>query len=168
MESALDAVRERLKTISIRGRVAIASRALEIIRPALHVQSQQLTAFIDAIWCFTKSVRLDQCERALREFEPDAVEGWIYLIEPEQLSENERTMFCQICESAVGVATGNLYAGVDGHSDCTLRPLENLLAAMSELGIPFPDLAPFERSQFSEEGGWGNPLDRSLFVVDAE
>lgn len=69
-----------------------------------------------------------------------------------------------LIDEVVEIGRGNLYAGVVGCSPETLESTMSVVRFMHQQQLPLPDLAPFERSSFSEYHGWGNRVDRSFFV----
>jgi hypothetical protein len=160
--------RERLARISIRGRIALAARHLELTADALELTAAGLTRLTEVLWCFVSSPdRLDECERNLTALLPSSSEGWIDLVGAPALSAAQARLLVGACEATVEVATANLYAAVVGPSECTLRPLESVIRALSALGVDPPGLASFERAPFTEEHGWGSPRTREFFVENS-
>lgn len=176
---------QQLAKTSIRGRVALITACLEKARAHFQVQNKELDAFIDLMWTYCETNRLDLWHK-------QALEGpggnFLDILEPhqkqssshnqvpggEEKSDQESSkpplpiplLLLQLVEAAIDAGIGNLYAGVEGYSSETFEAALRAISLMQKQEIEVPDIQIFARSSFSEFHGWGNQVPRSFFKGD--
>lgn len=189
-------VAESLKTISIRGRMALAATCFEHACKALGVWDEVILNLIEYLWAFVSSTEIETWEF---NFPGDAryvihlvtngldnvcVGDYARLVNRD--SDNIRVANYAIDEAPLtkvnpaylqlplillymihtiyeDIGGGNLYSGTGEYSEPTHTGISRVLTCMEVIGLSIPDLAPFQKSSFLEEHGWGNPAPRSFF-----
>ncbi len=167
-------MKDRLKEVSIRGRVAYGITCLEIYFAHLGLLNQPVVfKFLDTIWQFTSSNSLDEWEEAVMDYSPRFVEkadvSEVTLLTAEefeqirQLYDTLPSTLLEMIEEVIEIGRGNLYAGTTGYSEHTYTPTIHVIKLMQRKGLPLPALEPFEQSCFSESHGWGYAREREFF-----
>lgn len=151
-------IQNSIKSISIRGRTAMAIICLENVINKTQMMSPKLTELLDIIWQFVEADDLGEWDEQIyrwHNLEGDLLENSEFTLLPEFILE--------MISETEEVAGGNLYGGVVGYSSFTFNPLVNVLNLALENGFGIPDVEPFKKSSFSEDGGWGFPVTRNFF-----
>ncbi|WP_216726346.1 hypothetical protein [Hymenobacter siberiensis] len=68
-------------------------------------------------------------------------------------------------DTVADIGFDNLYAGTTGYSKGTFDETMSVIDLMNESQLPLPDLARFERSEFSEFHGWGDAVNKEFFAA---
>jgi hypothetical protein len=151
-------IQNTIKSISIRGRTAMAITCLENVINERQMMSPKLAELLDIFWQFVEADDLGEWDERIyrwRNLEGDLSENSKFTHLPEFILE-------MISETET-VAGGNLYCGVVGYSSLTFNPLVNVLNLALENGFEIPDVEPFKKSRFSKDGGWGFAVTRNFF-----
>jgi hypothetical protein len=147
----------RLKAVSINGRMAFGITCLEIYIDNIGMdKTPRISGLIETLWEFVSSTRLDVWESDVKDVLDELI--WSNK-EVAKLPER----FATLTERVGEIGMRDLYVGTDKHSPQTLEEAMQVVTIMHEAGLPLPDLAPFEKSSFTEQNGWGNRVDKSFF-----
>lgn len=153
------------KHISIRGRLAFGMICLEKLvqtrnadHPLLH------TVVFPKIWEFTSSPDLSEWEQMINLVDPSTV---LY----DDVDPDLKSLYQKLPEDIVDtisnvieIGAGNIYGGTGEYSPYTLKPLHAVIHTLMKLQLPLPDMAPFEKSGFHEDGGWGAEHPRGYYL----
>jgi len=171
-------IEERLKKVSIKGRMALGIRCLEINLQDLDLLGYpEVQKMLSDFWEYTSSNNLVDWEEKILEYEPwflfanverNKYKGFRYLSNDEaqgiyNVMKKFEIRLSEIIEEVIEVGISNLYSGIREYSECSLRATINVLEMLKEINLPLPDLEKFERSKFSEHHGWGIRRDRNFF-----
>jgi hypothetical protein len=171
---------DRLKETSIRGRVALGIACLETYFKHLNLQDDTLVKeLLDKLWEFTSSNSLDEWEYEIKGILPTVIlnskasekfENVSFLKHPQ--SKAYQMLYLTLPESLVtmidtvaDIGFANLYAGTAGYSKGSFDDTMVVIDLMNQSQLPLPDLARFERSEFSEFHGWGNAVNKAFFAA---
>ncbi|WP_216689080.1 hypothetical protein [Hymenobacter siberiensis] len=173
-------IADRLKETSIRGRVAFGITCLEIYFEHLNLQDDTLVkGLLEKMWEFVSSNSLDKWEYEIKGFLPiivlnsSASEKFenVSFLKHSQSKAYEK-MYLSLPETLVtmidtvaDIGFDNLYAGTTGYSKGTFDETMSVIDLMNESQLPLPDLARFERSEFSEFHGWGDAVNKEFFAA---
>ncbi|MEN0048749.1 MAG: hypothetical protein AAF806_16930 [Bacteroidota bacterium] len=169
---------ERLKKISITGRMALGIRCLETNLQDLGLLDYpEVQRMLSDFWEYTSSNNLVEWEEKILEYEPwflfanverTGFKGFKHLSNDEAkkiydvIKRFERRL-SEIITEVIEIGISNLYSGVRKYSECSLRATMNVMEMLEAMKIPLPNLEIFEKSKFSEHHGWGIRRDRSFF-----
>ena len=158
---------DRLKSISIRGRVAFATIIIESEISRLNIQSKELRDVVALFWSFAES-HLGDWDDEWRSH--DGLDSIIdeHRNKAKSGSAQQKTTLipehvAQICLDTLNIAIDEMYGAPQSYSPHTYQHLLFVMFRASSFGGRLPDLAPFQKSLFTEDGGWGLPRKRSFF-----
>ena len=165
MTLILNHMQEALKSVSIRGRMAMATACLENVLDEMQLISPPVAELLDILWRFAEMDDLGEWDEQIGNLTLDITQwhdGRDDLPEDSKFSHLPECILKMIAET-IEVGGSNLYAGVEGYSNWTLIPLINVLNLALENGFRIPLIEPFEKSRFSEFHGWGFAVSREIF-----
>jgi hypothetical protein len=163
---------ERLKRVSINGRVAFGTTcvelALEHFELLQHPYAKQLLA---KLWDFVSSSDLGEWEESIEIYSAAAAAAGPNS-EPMQAADaalrrwyaSLPLVLIELVDNVLEIGRANLYAATVGPSATTLDATMRVVALMKLIGLPLPSLTPFEKSSFAECHGWGNRVNRAFFL----
>ncbi|WP_345225298.1 hypothetical protein [Hymenobacter koreensis] len=171
-------LKERMKHVSIRGRVAFCIVCLEIAIHNLKFSSPASRHLLAKLWDYVSSCQLDIWHEEMAEYLPSSI------IETERFQEEDfddlseynfgqlRNWYQTLPKGVVDmiecifvVGTVNLYGEITGYSTETLKPTMRVAGLMQQLKLPLPEIARFEKSAFADFDGWGKQVDKSFFAL---
>jgi hypothetical protein len=168
-------LQEKLKRISIRGRMALAITCLDMILTDRKVDSVEKLSLLDIFWQFVENeeenlAKWDQ-DRRQHDLLMDLTNyagGWTSE-KPTKYSFAELDDWIyQVIFEVDELGLGELYSAVQGFSNNTLENLTAILNLIVEHGYTIPSLEPFLRSPFDDTSkwgvkGWGKPSPRTFY-----
>lgn len=171
---------ERLKRVSIRGRVAFGITCLETYFKHLNLQEDSLVReLLEKLWEYVSSNSLDKWEEEIKEYLPYIIldthsdnkfENYKFLTKSQFIAY--QLLYHSLPKTAVSmidmvaeIAFGNLYGGVVSYSEGTFDDTMVVIDLMNREQMALPDLSLFERSAFSEFHGWGNAVNKAFFAA---
>ena len=171
-------VENRLKEISIRGRMALGIKCLEIVLDKNKlIHNKDIKELLSILWKFISSESLESWSEEIMDYDPKSLiedyensnfECFRLLSEVEIKSiyyiyRNSKSEVLELIELVTAIGTGNLYAGTSEYSKSTLIPTIKVLNLMARNNYRTPKLENFEKSKYSEFHGWGTKRDKSFF-----
>lgn len=136
-----------------------------------------LEELMEKIWSFCSLINLEKWHSLLYEMSPycilddhpEAMNSFriISREKAEQLKNEYLKLppfIVSIIDEVISIGYNNMYSGVVGLSEQTLRPLRDIVKIMEENNFMLPDLNPFLKSDFTEDGGWGYPHNREFYL----
>lgn len=181
MQTIENDYQSRIKKISIRGRVALGIRCIEIYAGNLGVIGNPvIKELLNRLWEYTDSNRLDDWHNMILEYDPECI---IDDVERKSLEDLEHVSeeyflaqykvykglpvgFNSLVSWVIEIGLSNLYGGVGKYSKPSYQATVEAIAIFKKDGNILPDLSLFEKSGFDESGGWGLNRDRSFFITD--
>lgn len=161
--------KQHIVRISIRGRVAYGAACLEVLYDALYLNDPEIRSVIDYYWSYTSAIGLDDWEENLPQISQEAVatlkdyNDFPEYVEVSPLYLRWPISVIMVIALLSDVGRSNLYGGVVGHSELTLEPVMSIVTVLNYMNVSLPDIRPFLKSRFEENGGWGNRVERSFF-----
>ena len=163
---------DSFKEISIRGRLAYGARCLENALAQYAINEKLLTQLLlPRIWEFTRSEDLSAWEQEINQIDPDVL---LDAGAQRSMSTQEATLFqlyhslptfiTEMISDVIEIGTANLYGGTGSYSVHSLKPLERVIQSCKSHNISLPDLAPFYKTRFEEEHGWGKERDQNFYL----
>lgn len=158
-------IQEALKSVSIIGRMAMATSCLEQVVIQLQLTSPRIIELLDLLWRYVETDDLgewdEQLTKMLNDIQWQNI-GKNVLVAHSEFAHLPKFVLRMIDET-IEVGGANLYTGVDGYSLYTLIPLINVLNLALENGFKIPPVEPFLKSKFSDHHGWGYSVPREFF-----
>lgn len=165
---------EKIKQLSIRGRVAFCAMCLEKAISKLGLDSPQMDKIISLLWEFTESNNFAEWEKKATEVSPDTVlENHLdndfadyetlsveYL---NNLKDSYLSMPKEIIELiswSLETGLSNLYGNTGEYSETTFNAVEKVISIMNKLQVGLPDINLIKFSHFQEEFGWGDRFSK--------
>jgi ABC-type molybdate transport system substrate-binding protein len=146
-----------LEQVSIRGRMAYAAACIEAAIAELWQASSTTNECVRVLWEFCAAEDLSEWERTAMDVIGSALDNGTIA------EETGSAVAQEAIEAAFeDVGRGNLYAGVVGRSDATLKGAVRVATLVEQLGVSLPDPSRYLGSSFDEEHGWGRPWRRGL------
>jgi hypothetical protein len=153
------------KHISIRGRLAFGMICLEKLVHTQNADHLLLHNIVfPKIWEFTSAHDLSEWEQMINLVDPSTV---LYDDVDPDLKSLYQTLSEDIVHTisnVIEIGAGNIYGGTGDYSPYSLAPLNEVIHTMIKLQVPLPDIAPFKKSGFSEDGGWGAEHPREYYL----
>ena len=162
-----ESVKESLKQVSVRGRMALATIVLESVLSHFKIKDEEKEPLINIFWQFVE-------ERNLGKWGDDRGEVKI-LMAIEDFTYSEKTLplgsefgnmpkfVLEMINAIDWIGLDDLYGTVLGYSPtthaCTVKVLELALCN----GFEIPSLDPFLKSPITEQDGFGTPVPRTFF-----
>ena len=156
--------RTLFENISIGGRLAFGVSCLELLYKAWNVNNEKMDYFVETLWTFTKAEMLNEWDDNIRLLLPnnDRTESYANKFGYEKLETNQQEILTNTIWNVMEIGQGNLYG--EYNSKYSLLPLLNVIETLEENGVNLPNITLFEKSKVDKSHGWGNPVDKSLFV----
>lgn len=173
-----DQLLERLKLVSIRGRMAFGTRCLEIALARYGYEEPVLRILLKRLYEFVESEqKLNSWDRRITDVAPMSIldeHPDNYLDEYETITEEQALALkgvyqsmahevIDLIDSVIYIGLSNLYGGVDEYSPSSLSKVARVISTMSSLDLPVPDVSPYMMSPFTELGGWGKRRSMSEY-----
>lgn len=167
---------EKIKSLSIRGRVAFCAACLEKVQSEFNLKTKEMDKIINTLWEFTQTDVFDKWEIKATEISPDTIleahpdnkfEDYesLSVEELENLKNFYLTLPREILEMvswSFEVGQSNLYGNTGDYSKPSFQAVRKVLKLMELLKIAPPNLETFTFSKFSEEFGWGKPFSKTV------
>ncbi len=172
------AIENRIKKISIRGRMALGIKCLEIkLEKDELINKIEIKKLLSELWDFIGSKRLDLWEEKFLDYEPESLIedfenekfGDFKNLKKEEIKvlyetyKKSKPDLAELISWVIEIVRGNLYGGTGEYSKWTLDPTIEVLKIMKNHSLKIPDLAKFEKSKYSEFHGWGLEREKSFF-----
>ena len=172
------AIENRIKKISIRGRMALGIKCLEIkLEKDELINKVEIKKLLSKLWEFISSKRLDLWEEKILDYEPESLiedfenekfEDFKNLKKEEikalyEIYKKSKSNLAELISWVIEIGRGNLYSATGKFSEGSLNPTIEVLKIMERSNLPIPDLAKFEKSKYSEFHGWGIEREKSFF-----
>jgi len=170
-------VEKHFKKISITGRVAFGIKCLEEYLTENKIRNVWTNRLINTLWEFTTTKNLSEWDKKISDLTPECIldthpkniaENYNSLSESEFQSLKEFYLkvddkLIYLINLVIDIGTTDLYGATGKHSENTLKStMEVYKFAQKEINV-IPDLNKFNITKFSENGGWGNRIDKELF-----
>jgi len=159
----------KLKNVSIRGRVAYLICSFERLLLHYNCEKEEWRSVLEKLWTFTTVEYLDDWLYELAEYMPnsifeDTMEDAEYITEEEfddlyalySKTSQEILLFLEIIFKC-----GNceLYTKLYDYSPNTLKKIEEGIEILNANKIDLVDVKAFEKYSFDESDGWGECFD---------
>jgi len=175
----------RLKNISIRGRVAYGLLCLENLKSKLNKDLTELDILIKDLWKMTNSDKLGLWQNIFVENNPILMIADYELMKSgkvtfEQIgletikAEKEfseritflsrlKTPIPEVLNKLCEIANQNISAGTGQFSESTLNPTIELIEIIENTNVvDLPKIDAVEFSKFEENNGWGDKFDNEI------
>lgn len=157
---------EKLKYVSIRGRVAYLICLFERLLLYYKCGKEEWCLVLEKLWKYTNTQYLDDWMYELAEYMPDSIledtlEGAEYISESEYeylytvYSKASHEILCFL-KSIFECGTCELYSRLDDYSPSTLSIIEEARNLLKVNGIEVIDTKTFEKYSFDQYSDWGN------------
>lgn len=164
---------ELLKQISIRGRFAFCLACLHNAMRQEKVDNQSLSVVFERMSSFLTTDKLDEWEKQVVEVSPDTIFDThsdndfnnYETISASELSglktiyEKLPPVILELIDLTINVGLSNLYGGTSDYSPHSLVPTLKVVELMKGNAFELPPLQQYSRFSFSDNNGWGFPLD---------
>jgi len=170
-------VEDHFKKISIIGRLAFGVTCLEQYIQEQNLESKWLDRIINVLWEFTISKDATGWNNRISELDPNNIldknpcnkaSDYDTLTE---LEFNELKKYygglpkdlLLLIDLVIDVGTSNLYGATGDYSKSTLESTMMIYKFSQEKIDKMIDINKFKISKFSEQGGWGNAIEKTAF-----
>ncbi|UII19690.1 hypothetical protein [Fulvivirga ligni] len=166
---------EKLKTVSIRGRVAFVIHCIQNIPELTKQDDTIVTLILSRAWEFVEGNNIIGGYENFLDVTPECI------LDPKvDISElntiNEETYYSlnslftslpgqvnKLIDNISYIMCSNLYSRVDDYSAITLTYLSEVILLMIENQWALPEVSIFFNSSIEDNEGWGFPTDRKKF-----
>lgn len=170
-------IERHFEKISINGRIAFAIKCLEEYLIENKIRNVWTNRLINTLWEFTTTKNLSEWDKKISDLTPECIldthpkniaENYKSLTESEFQSLKEFYLkvddkLIYLINLVIDIGTTDLYGATGKHSENRLKStMEVYKFAQKEINA-MPDLNKFNITKFSENGGWGNRIDKELF-----
>lgn len=178
---------DRIKKISIRGRVAYGLICLEHLKSKVNNDLNELNILIEKCWDITNSEKIGWWQNMLIENNPILmladyelmINGEVTFEEIGLDTINHKSEFIKrieflsqinhpidkVINKLTTIANQNISAGCGEFSELTLEPTIELIELVKTSNyINLPKIEIVEFSKFSENNGWGDKFDRTTVI----
>lgn len=163
--TTIEKMREDLKLISIRGRVAYGILCFEHVLIVSDAKTSDWELVLNRLWEFTNSLELDEWQDRAVEVIPEVVlnslfssDEFVTISELEfdtlsNLYRKETEDVLSILDEIYDVGSAELYGSVKGYSPYTLDRVMDILSVLQKYQIDPPAIEPLKKYDF--QGGFG-------------
>lgn len=170
-----ETIKEEIKLISIRGRVALGIVCLEKYLDKINLtEDLRIQRITKSLWAFASTDDIEYWDTTVTQYElnhegcPVAIE--IVFIEDKRhvfnyndLYKNAPKDLSEFISSIIKIGINNIYSGTGLYSETTLTPTLEVLDLMDKNSLEIPSLEIFKKSSFKEKHGWGLKQNPSFF-----
>ena len=167
-------VTERLKAVSIRGRIAYLICLFAQMLESLNNKVEDWKIILDALCEFTSNEWLDDWLYKMAEYLPksvleDTLDDAEFITEEEQticrrLYRNAEPCVYEMINLIFEAGTHDMYSRIIGYGEYTLLKVQEAMELMNRYGFPIPPVDPFLQYKFEEHRGWGERFDSATLV----
>jgi hypothetical protein len=161
-------IREMVKGISIRARMALAITCLESVLSTFSIRAEEKSAILETFWQFVEDDRMWKWDLDRRTNDSLMIIGeyinHVQDIPKEYSCRNLPDFALRMVFETDELGMSDLYGEVCGYSKHTFASVINILRLMVTHGFPMPSLNPFLKSSFQDNGGWGSAVPRTFFT----
>jgi hypothetical protein len=161
-------VRELVKGISIRARMALAITCVDIVLSKFSIHAEEKSALVETFWQFVEDDRLWKWDLDRRTNDSlmiiDEYIDHLQDIPADYSCRNLPDFALKMIFETDELGMSDLYGAVQGYSEHTFTSILNVLRLMVTHGFPIPPLHPFLKSPFQDNDGWGSAVPRTFFT----
>lgn len=165
-----ESVKESLKQISIRGRMALATTVLESVLSHFKISKDEKDPLINIFWQFVEERDLGKWDDDRRKVEIlMAIKDFVNLRLRKDLPlhsgfRNSPRFVLEMIDAIDWIGLDDLYGTVRGYSPTTHNyTIQGLELALCN-GFEIPSIQPFLKSSIEDEYGWGKVVPRTYFT----
>lgn len=156
---------ERLKDISVRGRMAYLICSFERLLLYYHCNKEEWKMVLEKLWAYTNIEYIDDWMYELAEYMPDSILEDT-MSDAEYITENEfRYLYHLYSETVQDIlsflkiifecGTCEIYSRLCNNSPGTLKKVNEAIDVLKVNGIALVDIIPFEKYEYTKHNGWG-------------
>ena len=175
-------MRETLKKISIRGRFAFCLACLRNAMRQENVNIESLSILFERMSSFLTTDKLDEWEKQIVDVSPDTIFDThpdndfndyetvtaTELVRLKAIYEKIPSAITELIDLIISVGLSNLYGGTSDYSPHSLAPTLKVIELMDSHNYELPLLQQFSRYSFTDNNGWGFPLDPKSELLQRE
>ncbi len=171
-------MKEKIKRMSIRSRMAFATTCVEILLKKENVKGALIDHILRNLWKFTSEENLEDWDKASREYSPYFILGdpiqnadelsYISMFRYNNLKKLYASMpkyMVNLINEAFLLGASNIYAETGEYSSYTLKHTNNVIQILKKKKFDIPELESFLRSTFDELDGWGEPHQKEFYKI---